>query len=130
MCAGRWGGGHGAVQLHGAAGLARVVAAAVALAAMMANTSALSGSPVSALQAARGDRVDTIAFVFPSFSQSLTYDPNLGLLVGSFFLFVLFVVHAHANSHSVHREEGQWQQQQRRSHVADRAHHGPRIVRA
>lgn len=61
---------------------APVLTTAVALAAMMANTSALSGSPVSALQAARGDRVDTIAFVFPSFSQSLTYDPNLGLLVG------------------------------------------------
>ncbi|ELR15462.1 uncharacterized protein ACA1_309360, partial [Acanthamoeba castellanii str. Neff] len=60
---------------------APVLTTAVALAAMMANTSALSGSPVSALQAARGDRVDTIAFVFPSFSQSLTYDPNLGLLV-------------------------------------------------
>jgi hypothetical protein len=109
---------------------APVLTTAVALAAMMANTSALSGSPVSALQAARGDRVDTIAFAFPSFSQSLTYDPNLGLLVGSFFLFVLsLVVHVRANSHSVHREEGQWQQQQRRSHAADRAHHGPRVVR-
>lgn len=57
---------------------APVLTTASALASLLQGSSA---APVSSLQSAQGDRVDTIAFVFPSFNKSLTYDPNLGLLL-------------------------------------------------
>lgn len=50
-------------------------------AAFAAYISSSSSQPVSSLQAGVGDTVDVVVFVFPSFKDSLTYDPNVGFLL-------------------------------------------------
>jgi hypothetical protein len=42
-----------------------------------------TGTPLSSSQAVVGDRVDTIAFIFPYFANQITYDPNMALLIGT-----------------------------------------------
>jgi len=57
---------------------APVLTTAAAFAAYIGNS---NSQPVSSLQADVGEMVDVVVFVFPSFRDSLIYDPNVGFLL-------------------------------------------------